>query len=369
MIRFLYLKTYTLIILTFMNCLSSLSAEIKLQQSSEEKTFVMVALPCRHGLPLDSHWYTESYVDYIRSLLPSKQYEVEGYFVSLKNIEGFIQSAKQLSHQKKKMIVLNMCDGGEWDNYPGISLLSAWEKDPISKKIPLTGGSFEFILNSDDKIIMNQWMKKGGLNWLPQIAVTPEMISSLSLKQLIEHAHLDKSWPLFVKLNVGAGALGINETSICHTQEALEKKIKEMHQAYPTSNLLIQPYLPGKEYTVLVIKDKVFMAVERIYHNKHNIMLDEYLTGLRPPEEEITYAPVPKPIQDIALKAVHAIPGKHHYTRVDLRSDREGHIYVIDINDRPGFGEPSSINTMLKYHHLSDALFIQEILQGANTCD
>ena len=139
-----------------------------------------------------------------------------------------------------------------------------------------------------------------------------------------------------------------------------------MHAEYPSSSLLIQPYLAGKEYTVLVLNDRVYMAVERNYQNPDKIMLDEYLTGMRPIDEEIKYAPVPQHVQSLALKAVQAIPGKHHYTRLDLRDDIHGNTYVIDINDRPGFGEPSSLKTMLNYHKMSEEKLLLDILKTTN---
>lgn len=333
---------------------------------SSDKTFIVVALPCRYGYPLDAaHWYTEEYIDYIKTLLPSEKYDVQGYFISQRNISEFIADMKKIRMQRQNLKILNFCDGGEWDGYPCLSLLSAWERDPISKQIPISGANYEFILNSDNKMVMNEWLKKGHLNFLPQALITSELINDATIDTLIKQAHLEKSWPLFCKLNIGAGALGIDKTSICTNKEELLKQLQKMRADYPNSDILVQPYLSGKEYTVLIVNDRAFMSVERIYHNKYNIMLDEYLTGLRPVEEEISYAPSPKEVQNIAVKAVKAIPGKSHYTRVDLRTDHRGNIFVIDINDRPGFGNPSSINTMLFYHHLSDALLLQEIINSS----
>lgn len=349
---------YLLIIFYFVNPL--------IADDSSDKTFVVVALPCRYGYPLDAaHWYTEEYIDYIKTLLPSEKYDVQGYFISQRNIPEFISDIKKLHTQKQNLKILNFCDGGEWDGYPCLSLLAAWEKDPISRQIPISGANYEFILNSDNKMVMNEWLKKGHLNFLPQTLITSEPINDATIDKLIKQAHLDKSWPLFCKLNVGAGALGIDTSSICTNKEELLKQLQKMRSSYLTSDILVQPYLSGKEYTVLIVNNRAFMAVERIYHNKYNIMLDEYLTGLHPVEEEISYAPASEEVQNIAIRAVKAIPGKSHYTRVDLRSDHQGNIYVIDINDRPGFGDPSSINTMLSYHHLNAASLLIEIVNSS----
>ena len=140
--------------------------------------------------------------------------------------------------------------------------------------------------------------------------------------------------------------MGICDASICHNIDQLLIHMSKLHTEYPKSDMIVQPYLPGPEYTVLVLGDRVYAAVQRDFHNVYNIMYEDYLTGMRNVEEEITYLPAPLHVQKIAVAAIQAIPGRHHYTRVDMRDDGHGNIYVIDINDRPGFGNPSTLKCM-----------------------
>ena len=139
-----------------------------------------------------------------------------------------------------------------------------------------------------------------------------------------------------------------------------------MHLQFPESNILIQPYLPGPEYTVLVLKDKPYVATVRSFQNPLNIMLDDYLVGSRPVTEELKYSPVSAETQEIAVKGIKAIPGRHHYTRVDMREDGKGNVYIIDINDRPGFGEHSSVRTILEHFKMSESKLLQDILSTAS---
>lgn len=335
-------------------------------QPNNNKIHVVVAMPFQPGLPFDPHWYTPEYVTYIRDLLPQELYEVSGFFVSLQNIPEFISRMENLHAHKENIVIFNACDGGEWDGYPGISLLTAWEEHPVRKKIAMTGSDSSFILHSDDKAKMNLYMRKAKLRSLPQALVVADEIETTNLTMLIEENNLGSNWPLFCKLNIGAGALGIGPGSVCYNMQELQLQVDKMHTLFPTSKILIQPYLPGPEYTVLVLQDKPYVATVRSFQNPLNIMLDDYLFGVRPVAEELTYSPVPESIQTIAVQAVQAIPGKHHYTRVDMRADESGNIFVIDINDRPGFGPNSSLQTILDHYHMSESKLLQDILGGSS---
>lgn len=342
-----------------------LFAFVDLVASSSNKTHLVVALPCRHNQPLDPHWYTPEYVDYIAGLLPADCYEVTGYFVSMENIPTFLDDMQALQAQKGNVCVLNICDGGEWDGHPGISVCRLWEKHGINGVIPKSGADAEFILNSDDKVKMQTFLKKANLKFLPQALVAKDQpIDKAKVAALIHQEGLSQSWPLFCKLNVGAGALSICDASICQTLDQAVALLHKLRTEYPISDIIIQPYLPGPEYTVLVLGDKVYAAVRRDFHNKYNIMYEDYMTGIRKVEEEITYLPAPEHVQKIAVQAIQAIPGRQHYTRVDLRDDSLGNTYVIDINERPGLGAPSTVNCMLDFNHLNEAQLLLDIVES-----
>lgn len=341
------------------------SCELFAESTPQPKTQLVVALPFRPGEPFDAlSWYTPDYVDYIASLLPLERYEVSGYFVSFENLPQFLDDMEKLK-EKGDVIVLNICDGGEWDGYVGISLCRLWEKHPINGVIAKSGADYQFILNSDDKIKMQTFLKRANLKPLPQILIPRDQsLDQGAITELLAQEGLDKSWPLFCKLNIGAGAVGIGDASICHHIDQLLVHLHKMQTEYPNSDIIVQPYLSGPEYTVLVLGDRIYAAIRRDFHNPYNIMYEDYLTGVRSIEEEITYLPAPKHVQKIALRAIKAIPGRHHYTRVDLRDDAQGNTYVIDINERPGFGTPSTVNCMLDFHHLSAAQFLLDIVES-----
>lgn len=340
---------------------SSLNAETK-----QEKVHIVLAMPFQPGKPFDPNWYTPEYVNYIADLLPTDEYYVSGYFVSLAGIPKFLDDMKALHDKKEKVCVLNFCDGGEWDGYPGISVVREWEKHAINGLIPMTGADTEFIFYSDDKALMQNCIAKAKLKALPQALVMAKDVSKADYTSILKKNGLDKSWPLFCKLNIGGGALGIDNSSICHNISELKIQMDKMHARFPISNLLIQPYLPGPEYTVLVVGDKVYAAIRRDFHNRYNVMEDDFMHQGSVIEEEITYYPSTEEANQTALKSIKAIPGRHHYTRVDLRDDGKGNIYVIDINDRPGIGNPSSVKCMLELAGLTEAQLLKDIIKTSS---
>jgi D-alanine-D-alanine ligase-like ATP-grasp enzyme len=341
--------------------------ESKLDRDSiMEKPIIVVAMPYIPGTDYDAlHWYTPEYPLYIASLLPKDSFDVVGYFVSMQNIPLFLNDMQALYNKNKNLRVLNFCDGGEWNQYPGISVSIKWEHHPVSKLVPISGADSQFILNSDDKDLMNKHISKANLKSFKQILVSAQNIKTADFAELVKKGDLQKHWPLFCKLNIGGGALGIGPESICKNESELKTQMLRMHVAYPESDIIIQPFLIGPEYTVLVLKDKVYAAIRRDYLNPYNLMLEDYLYGIRPREEEVAYFDAPIEIQLLAIKAIQAIPGQHHYTRVDLRNDAEGNTYVLDINDRPGFGNPSTVNGMLEFQHLSESQFLLDVI---NSC-
>lgn len=354
--------------LNFIRCLIFILSFTCALQAADIKTHVVVAMPFQEGKPLDPHWYTEDYVDYIKELLPAEHYIVSGYFVSFENMSKFIEDMKALKTTQEKLTILNFCDGGEqWDGYPGITLQRMWEKDEVCRtQIPLTGSTAKFVEESDNKLKLQMNLAEKGLPTIPQTSFNNmEFDLGINVAKTIEKAGLSNSWPLFCKLNVGAAAIMIGEASICRNAEEVEIQVKRILKEFPEVDVIVQPYLPGPEYTILVLKDKVYAGVRRDYHNPNNIMLEDYLTGVRDISEEITYAAAPKWVEELAVKAIHGIPGEHHYTRVDLREDGKGNVYVIDVNDRPGFGDPSTVKCMLEFHHLTESQLLQDILKTA----
>ena len=331
---------------------------------------VVVAMPHNPAVPFDPRWYTLEYYEYLKVLFPNDKYKTKEWFVSFNNIDLFLDDMQKLAKIDNEIVVLNLCDGGEWDGYPGITLMKKWEEHPVSKIVRMTGADTEFLWHSDHKARMQTHIHHAGLPTLPDLLLPHGRISSIlengKLDLLLVKEGLNEKWPLFIKLNIGAGALGVNALSVNHDLSSLKAKIVELHKNFPNSDLLIQPFLSGPEYTVLILHNTAIAAARREFNNPYQIVIGPQQLDLAGTEYGTKFGPAPDDVKELALKAVRAMPGIHHYSRVDVRADESGNLFVIDINDRPGFGPSNTLNIMLEYLQMDEADFIQRVVDSAS---
>jgi D-alanine-D-alanine ligase len=162
-------------------------------------------------------------------------------------------------------------------------------------------------------------------------------------------------FPLFVKPAHEDASLGINSNSVCHTPEQLENQVRYVQEIYQ-QEALIEEYLDGREFNVSVIGDKTpeVLAVQEIdfagmpdgepkivsYRAKWDEESDFY-KGTVP----VCPANIPRRmenrIKDIAIRS-HRTLGCRDYSRVDIRTDARGNLYVLEVNPNcdisPGAG-------------------------------
>ncbi len=152
-------------------------------------------------------------------------------------------------------------------------------------------------------------------------------------------------FPLIVKPSREDASLGINSNSVCHTPEQLEKQILYIHQIYE-QEALIEEYLDGREFNVSVVGDQnpEVLAIQEIgfvglpegeprivsYRAKWDEESQYYSCTV-----PICPANVPKRlenrIKDIAIRT-HLCVGCRDYSRVDMRTDSRGSLYVLEVN-------------------------------------
>lgn len=124
----------------------------------------------------------------------------------------------------------------------------------------------------------------------------------------------------FVKPRNGSDSK-VSPQFICHTREEVERQRQEIFKEY-NQDVIIEDYLPGKEYTVACSKIGSGLYSAPIDINAPFDRMDK--------EEEFN-------IRTLAIWTFIELELKHH-ARIDLRSDGKGNIYVIDVNLIPSLG-------------------------------
>ena len=148
-----------------------------------------------------------------------------------------------------------------------------------------------------------------------------------------------RAYPAFVKPGWESRSVGISDESVVHSAAALEKQVAFIHETYQQP-ALVEDYLPGDEYTVLMLgsgEDQAFLpAVVRVddgLYQKYPILRSDLrgvgVTRLFRPESRTREA------VGLAREAVTALDCLDH-VRVDMRVSREGRLKVIEVNGIPG---------------------------------
>jgi D-alanine-D-alanine ligase len=150
--------------------------------------------------------------------------------------------------------------------------------------------------------------------------------------------------PLIVKPGHEDGSLGIGPESIVSDVAALERQIRHVQSRY--GEVLVEQYIAGREFNVgvLALPEPQALPLAEI----------EFISGIAPivsydakwtreaPEFDGTPARCPAnvgreladEIRRVALAAFRMTDCRH-YARVDLRVDRAGRPYILEVNGNP----------------------------------
>jgi D-alanine-D-alanine ligase len=151
-----------------------------------------------------------------------------------------------------------------------------------------------------------------------------------------EDVHLD--FPLFVKPTNRGGGLGIDSDSVVHTFEQVRSKAHSIITKF-RSNVLIEEYLPGREFSVAILKDEhsteyVAMPIELVAPSDVNgsRLLSGHVKSSNSEQVlEITDPVVKSKVTVLAL-AVFGALGARDYGRIDIRLDSAGTPYFLEAN-------------------------------------
>ena len=146
-------------------------------------------------------------------------------------------------------------------------------------------------------------------------------------------------FPAFVKPSTESRSVGISDESVATKVDELEKRIMYVQNDLKQP-ALVEEYLPGQEYTVLMIgngEKQEFLPctvhVDPAYYKQYPILRSDLrgvgLTKMRLPEDRIEEA------NDLCKRATDVLKCWDH-VRVDMRVDTNGRLKIIEVNGIPG---------------------------------
>ena len=151
-------------------------------------------------------------------------------------------------------------------------------------------------------------------------------------------------YPLFIKPTNRGGGLGINSKSVVHNFEQLCSQVESI-TAQHSSDSLVEEYLPGREFSVAILKDDysegyTVMPIELVAPadtNGTRILSDQVKSSNTEQALAVTDKVIRNEICTLALASFQAL-GARDYGRIDIR---------LDINGAPHFLEANLIPSLI----------------------
>ena len=185
-------------------------------------------------------------------------------------------------------------------------------------------------------LTMKQLIQK---NWTHEILQKNQVRVPGNVTVGIDGSIPDPEFPVFVKPSCESRSVGISDDSVAHTPEELEKAINYIHTEFEQP-ALIEEYLPGEEYTVLMLSNAEnqeylpgIVKVDEVHYGKYPILRSDLrgvgLTKIHRPTQRVEES------IELARQAVDALNCLDH-VRVDMRVSAGGQLKIIEVNGIPG---------------------------------
>jgi D-alanine-D-alanine ligase len=167
-------------------------------------------------------------------------------------------------------------------------------------------------------------------------------------------------WPLVVKPPLEGSSIGL---SIVKDRKALYEALEKAFKFGPTA--LLEEYIDGRELTVGILDDKPLPVIEIVSKNK----VYDYEAKYKSPETEYL---VPAPIERAVFEKAQALGVEAHkalgcrsMSRVDIMADKDGSLFVLEVNTIPGMTERSLLPKAAAAHGLSFGKLCVKLVENA----
>ncbi|MFC1767261.1 D-alanine--D-alanine ligase [Candidatus Margulisiibacteriota bacterium] len=208
-------------------------------------------------------------------------------------------------------------------------------------EIPYTGSGALAAGLTLDKTLAKKIISISGVHTPPFYTIWPD-----------EHFNYNVvDYPSIVKLAYEGSSKGIRQDSKVTNKSELKKKVKWLQKNYMDQPILVEKFMPGREFTVGVIgndKPKILGIMEII---PKNTKLEDFIYSLEVKRnylQEVEYTCPPK-ISDLlrgrlerAALRVYKAFNCCDVSRIDFRTDGRNIPYFLEINVLPGLHPVSS---------------------------
>jgi D-alanine-D-alanine ligase len=250
-------------------------------------------------------------------------------------IEGFSKDLVLTLHRMAPKFIFNLCEELEGNCELEMCIAGLFEL----MGIPYTGSGPLALGLGLHKFRVKQVLQTVGIP-------TPRGFLCTAGQQL--KLRTTSRFPVIVKPVHEDASLGINANSVCHSFTQLEKQVSYIHDVY-AQDALVEQFLDGREFNVSILggQDLQVLAISEIDFSlmpENEPRVVSYRAKWD--EESLVYqGTVPvcpaeisprleNRIRSVALRSCKCI-GCRDYARIDMRTDADGNIYVLEVNPNP----------------------------------
>lgn len=207
---------------------------------------------------------------------------------------------------------------------------------------------------SFDKAICKTIVKAKGVR-----VIEGQEISSTDIVNINVSEQLNFDYPFVIKPSANGSSVGV---FIIHNEADLND-LKKQNWTFG-QKVIIEKYIQGREFTVLVLNGKAIGAVEITYKNEFYDYASKYDIGgsshIADYElDEATSSEMLKMSEDAFIAC-----GCRGIARVDFRYDNEK-VYFLELNTQPGMTDVSLTPDIARFNGISIEDLLQEIIESS----
>ncbi|NNL84515.1 MAG: D-alanine--D-alanine ligase [Myxococcales bacterium] len=224
--------------------------------------------------------------------------------------------------------------------------------------IPTLGSDALTLSASLDKVWTKRIVSGAGVRVAPDVSLSGALTAETALPA---------PFPLFVKPRWEGTAKGIDQRARVENLRELWAAVSEIQRIY-RQPALVEPFLPGAEYTVTVVghdPPRALPALQRALDRETGIGAHVFDRDAEPPRAHELPGSLDRGLEaalaDDARKAFDALSCLD-FARVDFRLDAAGQPHFLEINPLPTFAPDSSFGILAELEGRPAQELIGEVL-------
>lgn len=287
-----------------------------------------------------------------------------GYQFFLKAVENEIDTVLCWLKEIRPDVIFNLCESVYGDTCKEMNIPALLEllRIPYTGSPPLTLG-----LCQDKGKVKDILTSQGILT--PRYKIFDREVGLLK----------GNTFPIIVKPLHEDGSLGISSQSVVYDDEALNRQIRYVIEEYKQP-ALVEEYIDGRELNVglMEMNGRVqTLPISEIDYSEFPEGVPKicgyeakWVEGSMEYQRSKPICPAPlewvlqKQVEHLAIK-VFKLFGCRDYARVDMRIDRDGKIYILEVNPNPDISPPSGMARAIRVQGMTYAEFIGKVLEKA----